>query len=267
MLTTLPISTSCLTEIWFSTIGDQANIVLGKPYDSSCWPGTWDLATTVSPALCPEGYRFAYEVTDSAEKGQGETVWACCPSNFVYDIGIWHCVRGQPGQTETYTITDIDSNGNTITTQIISDEGMNINAHSILVAFHSSDIFTQPTSTTQLSAPMTTSSPSTIPFPSNPVSSSSSQILPTAASIGIGVAVGGSTVILFTAIVWLIRRRFRKKQPKPTHEDTAQIPSKPYRSNLPEMHSENKPSELNAVAGTYELETQANGTTPMNRRT
>lgn len=80
MLTTLPLSTSCLTETWLLTVTEnRAVTVLGKPHDPNCWPGTWDLATTISPAICPEGYTAAYEFTDSAQRKEGETVWACCP--------------------------------------------------------------------------------------------------------------------------------------------------------------------------------------------
>ncbi|KAI0517843.1 hypothetical protein F5B22DRAFT_102040 [Xylaria bambusicola] len=263
MLTTLDLAPSCVTETWLMTVGTEggAAVVVGKPSDPSCWPGTRDLATTISPAICPEGYTSACDITDPSQKKPGETVWACCPSNFVCDGGTWQCLADQPGETKTYTVFDTNSNGDTITTKVTSDRG--INAHSIRVAFRSSDIVGSPSSTTDTSvsrlAPTETATLSIPAPPSNTAPGSSSKSPSTGAWIGIGVAIGVSALVLLASLVWLVRRRSRKQQPSIPPQYVAQVPKPPNKSYV------TQPSELNADPGPHELETKAAVPTLVNR--
>ncbi|KAI0862230.1 hypothetical protein F4860DRAFT_512940 [Xylaria cubensis] len=171
MLTTLSIPTSCLTDTWLlpATGDNQPAIVLGNPHDTDCWPGNRNLGTTISPAVCPDGYVSACDIDTASRRDESETVWACCPSKFHCDSGTWSCVmKATTPLTKTYIITEIDASGNTITTQVMTDRG--INAHSIRVAFHSSDVLGQLSNTIEVPTPQFTTSLST---PTSEVGSSS----------------------------------------------------------------------------------------------
>ncbi|KAI1817046.1 hypothetical protein GGS20DRAFT_121838 [Poronia punctata] len=226
MLTTaISLATSCLTETWLSTppsgIG-LPGIVLGNPHDPNCWPyDDKKLATTFSPAICPFGYASA---CDSGPHAPSETAWACCPGGFSCDGGIWQCVLDpNPGGYKTYTVTDLDILGNTITTQTIATGGLN--AHSIKVAFHSSDIMNQVTSmTTSMTRSSTGSSTratqatsSSLPLQTadTTYAAQDSDDWPKEAWIAIGAAMALAIMVLLSGIICLVRRR-KKAPPPPT---------------------------------------------------
>ncbi|GAP82999.1 putative serine family S28 [Rosellinia necatrix] len=250
MLTTIPLAPSCLTETWLLTVGSQgpAAVVVGNPHDPSCWPGTRDLATTISPAICPEGYTSACDITDSSQRKEGETVWACCPSNFRCDGGTWSCVIGTRGPTKTYTVTDTNSNGITITTKITTDRG--VNAHSIRVAFRSSDIAPPPTSTNQSTGadttPAITAAAPSITSTSITPPESRYTGLSQGAWIGIGVTIGVSGLALLAAIVWMIKKRLGKSR-HPVAELSTQPGSRAQLDLRTELDSRTQPSELYGV--------------------
>ncbi|KAI1656393.1 hypothetical protein F4813DRAFT_364225 [Daldinia decipiens] len=187
MLTTLALEPSCLTQLWVSSNGGtDSALVLGNPHDTGCWPAGRDLATTISPAICPSGYVSACDITSS--HSTDETVWACCPTQFSCDGGYYSCVSGlKPGDTRVYTVTDTDRLGNTFTTTLSGDGG--VNAHSIKVAFHSSDIIATSTSTPGDSANLSTG-----------------------AAGGVGVGVGIGVFLLCSGVSWLVLRRYRRKR-------------------------------------------------------
>ncbi|TGJ82739.1 hypothetical protein E0Z10_g6032 [Xylaria hypoxylon] len=210
MLTTISLAPSCLTETWLSSsVGatTQPGVVLGKPHDPNCWPGNRDLTTTISPAICPYGYTSACDIVDASRRDDTETVWACCPSHFWCDGGIFSCVKSLvEGSTNTYTAIDTDIFGNTITTQIMKTDG--INAHSIRVAFHSSDILdhlsptsgpslSNPTPARTLTSPFPTASSEPAPTAPNP------EVWPAGAWVGIGVGVTIGAIILLSSVVWI----------------------------------------------------------------
>ncbi|KAI1471382.1 uncharacterized protein F4812DRAFT_413842 [Daldinia caldariorum] len=203
MLTSLAIPTSCVTDIWVWSTGTATGVQLGNLYDSSCWPGSRDLATTISPAICPAGYTSACNASPS--KDASETVWACCPTGFSCDGGFFSCLSGGK-ETKTYVVTGRDRAGNTLTSTLATESG--INAHSIRVAFHSSDLFVSSTSTTSSSS---TSSTSSSQFPTS-TSSSGSGDLSVGAKTGIGIGVGLGGLLLFSLLGWLAWRRHRNKR-------------------------------------------------------
>ncbi|KAI0914359.1 hypothetical protein F4823DRAFT_558055 [Ustulina deusta] len=212
MLTAVSVAPSCLSETWLMS---ATHVVLGKPGDPNCWPGTRDLATatTISPALCPDGYTSACDISD-ATRDQSETVWACCPRNFYCDGGTWSCLADTGRQTKTYTLTTTDALGRSGQTIVTTDRG--INAHSIRVAFHASDILNQlsPTSSTTSSNTQPVQTGITIyptPTASGPADSSSDG-LPSGSGIGIGFAIGIGASAVLVAIVWLVRRQRKSKQ-------------------------------------------------------
>lgn len=110
----------------------------------------------------------------------------------------------------TYT----DRAGNTLTSQLVTTGG--VNAHSIRVAFHSSDIFATATPTSS-----STSSP--IPVSTSPSDSddSDSDGLSAGAKIGIGIGVGLGGLILFLILGWLAWRRYRNKRLASEQEGSA----------------------------------------------
>ncbi|KAI1269924.1 hypothetical protein F5Y18DRAFT_422886 [Xylariaceae sp. FL1019] len=85
MLIAVSLPAACLTDIWLARGG---GLVLGNPY-GDCWPGTRDLSTTVSPATCPSGYTSVYDATPTRDSL--EIVWACCPSGYRTDGGVYSC--------------------------------------------------------------------------------------------------------------------------------------------------------------------------------
>ncbi|OTB01366.1 hypothetical protein M426DRAFT_14529 [Hypoxylon sp. CI-4A] len=138
MLTSLALAPSCLTETWVSTVNPtDSGIAIGNPYDTSCWPGARDIATTISPAICPVGYASACD--GPSRRDASETVWACCPSGFHCDAGFFACLSNTLGDNSvTYTVTDLNILSSTTTKEWVATGG--VNAHSIVVAFHSSDL-------------------------------------------------------------------------------------------------------------------------------
>ncbi|OTB12957.1 hypothetical protein K445DRAFT_25082 [Daldinia sp. EC12] len=212
MLTSLAIPTSCVTDVWVTSTGTDTGVFLGNPYDPSCWPGDRDLSTTISPAFCPAGYTSACNASPSNDAS--ETVWACCPTGFSCDPGFFSCISGGQ-QSKTYIVTARDRAGNTLTSTLETNGG--VNAHSIRVAFHSSDLFASPTSTS-----FSTSATSSPPFPTSTspsdADSSDSGNLSAGAKIGIGIGVGLGGLILFLVLGWLAWRRYRNKRLASEHD-------------------------------------------------
>ncbi|KAI8963366.1 hypothetical protein F5Y11DRAFT_346535 [Daldinia sp. FL1419] len=207
MLTSLAIPTSCVTDLWVTSSGTNTGVFLGNPYDSSCWPGDRNLSTTISPAFCPVGYTSACNASPAND--ESETVWACCPTGFSCDPGFYSCISG--GQiSNTYIVTGIDRAGNTLTSKLATNGG--VNAHSIRVAFHSSDLFA-PSTTASSSIPSSMAS-STIPLSTSPNDSDESDSggLSSGAKIGIGIGVGLGGLLLFLAFGFLAWRRYRDKR-------------------------------------------------------
>ncbi|KAI0419828.1 hypothetical protein F5X98DRAFT_59845 [Xylaria grammica] len=275
MLTTVSLASSCVTQTWLSWSPEvgRAAIVLGNPHDPNCWPGTRDLGITISPALCPDGYTSACDITN-ARRDASETVWACCPSNFWCDWGFWSCVNDHTnGVNRTYTVTDTDAFGNTITTQAVGDGG--VNAHSIRVAFHLSDLLTptsdppSPTTITSIPSaasprPLTLSFPTSTSEPTPPARSAEG--VPPGAWAGIGVGVTAGATILLSGVVWLLRRKFGKRQQSPGQQDNTGFPREPCTNNAQEIDSVMRPAELNGYPGLYELEAKAKDPAWANRR-
>ncbi|KAI3325510.1 hypothetical protein HD806DRAFT_490501 [Xylariaceae sp. AK1471] len=207
MLTTIPLATSCLTNTWLTSDGGTGgqHISLGVPHDTNCWPGGRDLSTTISPAICPFGYTSACDIVGASRRDESETVWACCPSQFHCDTGKLSCVMDSThGMYKTYIVTDFNALGSTITRQFVHDGG--IDAHSIRVAFHSSDIL-NPFSTTIAATlpPNATLSPtltSSLPIPTSAATSptSSAGNGPRAAWIGAGIGIGSGAILLVSSI-------------------------------------------------------------------
>ncbi|KAI0460571.1 hypothetical protein F5B21DRAFT_452325, partial [Xylaria acuta] len=262
MLTTLSIPTSCVTETWLSweSEASRAALVLGNPHDTNCWPGNRDLATTISPAICPEGYRSACDIDSASRRDESETAWACCPGKFRCDGGTWSCVvDNTPRVTKTYAVTDVDFFGNTIITQVMSDSG--INAHSIRVAFHSSDILNQVSSTTdpvrstEARAPTLTTSLSTPTSVAESPTAQNPTTLPAGALIGIGIGGTVSVIFVISCIAWLVRRQYKRKQQFP-----APGSSEPNKPSFPEIQSIIRPTELSTTSDVHELDTRAPNT-------
>ncbi|KAI1631653.1 hypothetical protein F4809DRAFT_631398 [Biscogniauxia mediterranea] len=199
MSTTLSIPPSCLTELWLVQGAQPTDlgVVLGNPNDDNCWPGTRDLSTTFSPALCPSGYTIACNASPTRTS---ETVWACCPSGFICDGGVYSCLSN-PGMTTEYSATMVDRAGNTVVTPFVGTDG--VNAHSVRVAFRASDVVLA-------AAPSTTapSSPST--------STATTAALSPGATAGLGVGVGIAAFLLLALATWVAvlvvgkRRRARR---------------------------------------------------------
>lgn len=155
--------------------------------------------------------------------------------------------------TKTYLVTDIDIFGNTITTQTMADHG--VNAHSIRVAFHSSDLTNQFSSTTDAPAPTLTTSLSTPTADFE--SSTESESLPASAFVGIGVGSTIGVILLLSTLAWLARGRYMKRKEQfPAPQDASEL-SKPDKPRVPEIDSIIRPTELNGAPGLYELDTGA----------
>ncbi|KAI0008570.1 hypothetical protein F4779DRAFT_618448 [Xylariaceae sp. FL0662B] len=234
MLTTIALAPSCLTQSWVS---GTSGIVLGNPYDTSCWAVSRDLSTTISPAICPVGYVSACDASPPPPETQARQ----------YGLVTQHAT---PGVTKTYTLTNLDRLGNTITRELSGDGG--INAHSIRVAFHSFDLVTTPS--TAVSA--ITSRPTL--SPSIPSSSPALESVPAAwrssglsigATVGVGVGVGVGVLYLLLNIAWLVWRRRKAGQSvaDPDELDTNQTPKTA--SELPADPPAASPSELDGRPG------------------
>ncbi|KAI0103286.1 hypothetical protein GGR51DRAFT_524475 [Nemania sp. FL0031] len=264
MLSTISIATSCLTETWYTTEGTtKRDIILGNPDDPNCWLVNRDLTTTISPAICPYGYTSACDISNGSRRDPSETVWACCPSQFSCDAGRWSCAKNI-GASLTYILNTTNIFGDTITTQLV---GGAINAHSIRVAFHSSDILDQFTSTTD-------SVINSISTSSTPTSTSSNspivpdrETLPTGAWIGIGIAITIGAVIIASSIFVLVRRRHgNKQQPLTGIQEVIAHPPEPKHNSATEIFSIVQPSELNGARGLYELDVNRLDNTSANKR-
>ncbi|KAI2615675.1 hypothetical protein GGR54DRAFT_263839 [Hypoxylon sp. NC1633] len=272
MLTTIAIAPSCLTQTWIShgfqgpsSTGPQSVIGLGNQNDPSCWPGGRDLSTTISPAICPSGYVSA---CDASPRGDAsETVWACCPSGFHCDGGWYSCVYDvAPG---VYTANDTDRFGNTIITSLLAS---GINAHSIRVAFHSSDLanlVTTAVSTVLSSASyrgdsdfsIASSTPTPTPAPAPTASNSGS--LSTGATAGVGVGAGVGVFILLSVVAWLALKRYRSRRQATISEHEAHRPmSKPDSYSAPrgltmgmdEVMGANEAMVMNEAMGVNEVD-------------
>ncbi|KAI1373847.1 hypothetical protein F4677DRAFT_428434 [Hypoxylon crocopeplum] len=247
MLTTIAIASSCLTQTWVSSsTGTTSAIGIGEPHHPSCWPGTRDLSTTISPAICPVGYVSACNA--GSPRDASETVWACCPSGFHCDPGYYSCISdATSGASKTYTVTDTDILGNTITRQWITDGG--INAHSVRVAFHSSDLIA-PASPTP-----TASSPSADPNNNN--NNHDAGNLPTGAIAGIGVGAGIGSFILLLGVAWVVWKRYRSKRmavPSGQEAEGPESKSAPYHSSARPVGVHG--GEIDGAPGLYELDTR-----------
>ncbi|KAI0442302.1 hypothetical protein F4803DRAFT_519599 [Xylaria telfairii] len=248
MLTELSIPTSCLTETWvISASGtNPVRAILGNSADPKCWPGTRNLGTIISPAICPSGYTSACDIDPQSRGDASETLWACCPSNFVCDGGFFSCIRHlNDNAPRTYFLTDTNSLGETTTTPVVTD---GVNAHSVRVAFHSSDLADLFPSTTDLPPPNATAAPTAISSLSTSTSSATggatdSKSLPAGGLVGIGVASALGAVLLLSGAFWLVRRRHRNKQ-----DSSSKSPKK--------LFSMPRPLELSAVRNIHELDSE-----------
>ncbi|KAI0469473.1 hypothetical protein F4859DRAFT_486767 [Xylaria cf. heliscus] len=259
MLTELSIPASCLEETWFirATGTRTSGGVLGNPADPNCWPGTRSLGTVISPAICPSGYTQACKIDPLSRGDASETLWACCPSNFACDPGTYSCVKHIAPQT--CRVTDVNNRGAITVTSVVLSR---VNAHSVRVAFHSSDVAGQSISSTGSSGPTAAPSPTETSSLSTSISSATPQgsnadRFPAAGWIGIGVASALGVVFVILGIFWLVRRRHRNTQQHQQDKPAMAISSPKPVKNYAEIFSISRPSELNAVPGVYELESKA----------
>ncbi|KAI1799725.1 hypothetical protein F4811DRAFT_542377 [Daldinia bambusicola] len=254
---TISIPTSCVTDIWVTSTGTETGVQLGNPYDSSCWPGGRDLATTISPAFCPVGYTSACNASPSNDAS--ETVWACCPTGFSCDPGFFSCISAGM-QKKTYIVTERDRAGNTLTSTLTTNGG--INAHSIRVAFHSSDLFASPTSTTSSSSASSTSSsqfPTSTSLDDAELSGSGSGDLSVGAKIGIGIGVGLGGLLLFMLLGWLAWRRYRNKRLANEQDPSVYQPSYVGTAQHPQAYPVTPTTKMSAMdnaSGIHELGTR-----------
>ncbi|KAH8156085.1 hypothetical protein CIB48_g12162 [Xylaria polymorpha] len=242
MLTELSIPTSCLTETWvISASGtNSAGASLGNSADPKCWPGTRNLGTIISPAICPSGYTSACDIDPQSRGDASETLWACCPRRFNDNV------------PRTYFLTDTNNLGEITTTPVVVG---GVNAHSVRVAFHSSDLADLFPSTTDLPPPNATPAPTATSSLSTSTSSvtggaTDSKSLPAGGLVGIGVASALGAVLLLSGAFWLVRRRNRDKQS--TIRSSSKSPKK-----YVELFSIPRPSELSAVRNVHELDSGA----------
>ncbi|KAI1485702.1 hypothetical protein F5X96DRAFT_658384 [Biscogniauxia mediterranea] len=225
MSTTLSIPPSCLTEIWLVEGAQPTDfgVVLGNPNDDNCWPGTRDLSTTFSPALCPSGYTIACNASPTRAS---ETAWACCPSGFICDGGTFSCLSN-PGMTTEYSATMVDRAGNTVVTSWVGSDG--VNAHSVRVAFRASDVVVLATASSSSSPSTTTSTAGLSP----------------GATAGLGVGVGIAAFLLLALATWMavlvVRKRRRARN---SGEDAA--------AAAQEQHAAYR-GEMDAPPGLHEL--------------
>ncbi|KAI1110420.1 hypothetical protein F5Y14DRAFT_362465 [Nemania sp. NC0429] len=223
MFTVLSFPSVC-SQIWATTNAEgNTGLLYGNPSNPDCWPGTRNTnTTTITPAVCPPGYYSAGNAIPATDAS--ETVWACCPLGYTTDGGVLSCTSGDK---ITYTAFATDSDGSTITTLVYTQ---GVNAHSIRVAFHSSD-FSTPTSSTSSTPIPSASTRSTVteisntssPSPS-PISISQNQGGPSfGAGIGIGVVIGViSTSILF-GIAWFRRTGAKRRMKQPAELEASSL--------------------------------------------
>lgn len=163
---------------------------------------------------------------------------------FHCDPGYYSCLSdATAGTVKTYIATDTDQLGNTIFKTWITDGG--INAHSIRVAFHSSDIDPSPSSTAH-----------TPPATGTPTAGNLGG-LSAGAAAGVGVGGGIGVFLLLSSAAWLAWRRYRRKRlaasdglnaPEQSVEpNSCRYPIDPSAMGIPEM---------DASPGLQELETK-----------
>ncbi|KAI0530027.1 hypothetical protein GGR58DRAFT_508899 [Xylaria digitata] len=262
MLTQLSIPTSCLTETWFipATGTKTPEAGLGNSNDPSCWPGpTRNPGSAISPAICPSGYTSACDINPESRKDASETMWACCPSNFVCDGGVYSCIRSLSDSTpRTYFLTTTNDAGGITTTPLVIRA---VNAHSVRVAFHSSDIIDESPITTGPSLPTATPPPTA----SSPLLTSTSSVNSSATNpnglsagglIGIGVASAFGAIFLLSAVFRLVWRRHRDGQQK-QQPPTTTISSSQSTKRYTELFSMSRPSELGIPQPVHELDSRA----------
>lgn len=148
------------------------------------------------------------------------------------------------------TFTDIL--GNTVTTQFSGADG--INAHSIRVAFRSSDLIVTPPSTpSSIQATLTITS---IPTSDADIAASNSGSFPIGATVGVGIGVGAAVLLLGVAgLAW---RRYRKRKQAVNVEEKIHQPlPNPDTSQVRVDLSSATVSEMDGAPGLYELDTRA----------
>ncbi|KAJ2995898.1 hypothetical protein NUW58_g1144 [Xylaria curta] len=264
MLSELSLPASCLTETWLvpATGTGKVRGVLGNTADPKCWPG--GLGTTISPAICPSGYTRACDIASTSRADASETLWACCPSGFTCDGGDFSCYRPynrEPAQT--YPVTYSNNLGQVTTTSL---EMGGLNAHSVRVAFHSSDIRNQFPPGASLPPPTATSSIATSVSSATPQVTSatpqvtSSQSLSAGGFVGIGVGSALGAVLLISGVAWLVRRRHYRNRQQEQEQQQQQPGTSEYPSNPEKTHAEllsiSQPSELTAAQRVYELDSR-----------
>ncbi|KAI1767170.1 hypothetical protein GGR53DRAFT_463686 [Hypoxylon sp. FL1150] len=251
MFTIVSIAQSCLTETWGS-LGQSTGtaVVLGNPYNTDCWNSNQNLSTTISPAVCPFGYTSA---CDASPRSDGETVWACCPTGFTCDGGFWSCLGDREiGSTKTYNVTMADTLGSTITTQKLETGG--VNAHSIRVAFRSSDFAMMPLPAASSDQATSTTTPT--PTSDADVTTSGTGSLSMGATIGVGIGVGAAVLLLGVAgLAW--RQYRRNKQVAAVEEDVCHPVPNGDTSQARMALSSTPMSEMDGAPGLFELETKA----------
>lgn len=146
-----------------------------------------------------------------------------------------------------------------MTTDIPTSFG--VNAHSIRVAFHASD---EDEATTDLNAPGATLAPTSTPTlptpaPTDPSDMSrGAQQLPPGAWVGVGIGSTGGAIALFSGVVWLMRRRDKRRR---SDDADRQAPATEVSTDsgwnwTPKLFLPSAPVELNATPGMYELDTR-----------
>ncbi|KAI0515415.1 hypothetical protein F5B22DRAFT_607287 [Xylaria bambusicola] len=271
MLSDVLVPTSCLQETWLSPLDATPRALLGNPKDPKCWAGApGEPIATISPAICPSGYTSV--LNQVQRKDASETVWECCPSGYFHDTGYYSCRSlfdsrslFDDGQTAlpTVFVTMANDDGSTTVTPIPVG---GVNAHSIRVAFHSSDLLTGQSDASTEPPPSTTTASTSSPLRS-PTSGTTQAPNPQSVSpgglagIGVGSALGAVFILL--GVFWLMRRRRQKKlrqqnspppppQVIPTTSDTMVLPSDPV-GKYPEPLSTSRVPELSATPPIHEL--------------
>jgi hypothetical protein len=182
-------------------------------------------------------------------------------SNFRCDTGKWSCVSNDnSGAVKTYTVTDLDTLGNTVIREVMQTDGLN--AHSIKVTFRSSDILNQvalmtrslysitgASQTATSSLPMATSSTASVR--ESPANSSKG------AWVGVGIGATLGTMLLLLGVFYVVRIRPRKdQQPEiDVQEQPPPPPPKPGRTPVTQVHTTTRVGEMYGDCGLYELDT------------
>ncbi|KAI0025989.1 hypothetical protein F4780DRAFT_2138 [Xylariomycetidae sp. FL0641] len=206
MLSSISVPSTCLSETWIWQSSPTSVQALGNPHNQSCWPQGRDLATTISPAICPSGYFSACDMEPKMDAS--ETVWGCCPIGYSCDGGLFGCVQHW-NITKVWTLTDIDSMGNIVSTVIVDDIGLN-NAHSIRVGFHSSDL--SPAASTAIAPAPSYSNPLASPTTVQSPSEGNSNRLSSGAVAGAAIGATIGFLLLLSVASWVTWKRYRAKK-------------------------------------------------------